>query len=305
MRVLRGSRVGRSDKVVGILSMGQPKMGGKETLSLFLKGNEDVRLSFLGFVDGDGSGAGRLGELIRERHPALSRIQTDVEPCWRSDLLLQQLRDAPAPADLREKGLADDRHLAAQYQSRLFRARPDVVVFSLEPEVRNVLWRHMERGYLFFPPPGREQTWAAAQQETFLREFSSAGLRSVAEFKQNFIQLIREIKRRLDAHVVVFNCSSFDPEERTYDYHGVDDPLSLRVHRFNLALIEISAEEGISILDVDRLVAEIGGERHVSRALRYSREACEVICGEFVRILQDIGFFENRPLVMQVGQAGR
>jgi hypothetical protein len=118
---------------------------------------------------------------------------------------------------------------------------------------------------------------------------------------EGLLQLIRVVKEGIGAHVIVYNCSPLDPDDQRHNYHGVADTLSVAIHRLNLALMYASMEEGISILDVERLVAEVGASQ-VLGALRYADEAQRSIGQEFLRIVEDIGFFEERPLVLQVGQ---
>jgi hypothetical protein len=125
---------------------------------------------------------------------------------------------------------------------------------------------------------------------------------SAAPFKENLARLIRAVKERLDAHVLISNASTVDPDDQVHNYHGREDTWALRAHKFNLALMDLSILEGISLIDVERLVAEHGAYRHVLQAGRYSREVHEAIRREFLRVLEDIGFFEDRPLVMQVGR---
>lgn len=125
----------------------------------------------------------------------------------------------------------------------------------------------------------------------------------VEKFTEDSIFLIRRLKQQADAHVTLCNCSSVDLDDNVANYHGQSgDTFSVRVHRFNLALMKLSELEGISIIDVERLVAQLGGEHHVPGRLSYSREAHKAICREFLRVMEDIGFFENRPLVMQIGR---
>ena len=57
-----------------------------------------------------------------------------------------------------------------------------------------------------------------------------------------------------------------------------------------------------SIVDVDRILAELGGTSHATGAFQYSLQACDLICAELFRIMQDIGFFEHRPLIPQMGR---
>lgn len=125
---------------------------------------------------------------------------------------------------------------------------------------------------------------------------------TIEQFRRKLSDLIRLGKTRLDAHVIVFNCSSVDPKDSVYNFFNREDTFSVRVHRFNLALFQISVAEGISIIDVERLIGQMAGERHVKAPLEYTDEAYLRICQELHRVLADIGFFEERPLVMQLGQ---
>jgi hypothetical protein len=76
----------------------------------------------------------------------------------------------------------------------------------------------------------------------------------------------------------------------------------VRISLFNLALYEISVLEGISIIDVDRMIAELGAENHVVGPMTYSDAAYHHITQEFLRVMEDIGFFEHRPLMLQIGK---
>lgn len=117
------------------------------------------------------------------------------------------------------------------------------------------------------------------------------------------LEVIRLIKRDLGSHAIVLNASTVVPGERVSNYQKVDtQPKSLDAHRLNLAAMRLSFAEGISIVDVDRLIAELGGADHVLAFLDYSPEACSAIRDEFVRIIEDYGFLDARPLLPQVGQ---
>jgi hypothetical protein len=120
--------------------------------------------------------------------------------------------------------------------------------------------------------------------------------------KEHLWRLIRDVKERLGAHVLICNVSTVDPEDQVHNYHGRPDTWALRAHKLNLALMELSVQEGTSVIDVERLVAEHGASRHVLQAGRYSPQVNKAICQELLRVLEDIGFFEDRPLVMQVGR---
>lgn len=126
----------------------------------------------------------------------------------------------------------------------------------------------------------------------------------VAAVRADLVAAIRRIKEELGAHILVTNVSTLDPSDPVFTYHGVEEqPWTLRGHRLNLMLIGVSHDEGISIVDVDRKIAEVGGDRAVVGAARYSEVGCQTILEEIVRIVEDYGFLDDRPIMEQVGAA--
>jgi hypothetical protein len=279
-------------------------MGGKPLLRIFLKGDRNLVDSLLSIQEGGQALDRGIRGLVEEKYPGRFKIEWVCEPFGRADLLLQQLERPGLPEELRRLGLAELDFIKTQFQSRLFEEESDIVVLSIGSEIAYPLWKHRRRGYLLCPPLDWEEKWSVEQKKGFQEQFDPVGMTPVEIFKETYAQLINRIKERLNAHVLVFNCSSLDPGDLTHNYRQVEDTLALRIHRFNLALMQLSMSEGVSIIDVDRLIAELkgGGEKHVLEALRYSKEVYQTLCEEFLRVLADIGFFEKRPLVMQVGQ---
>lgn len=152
------------------------------------------------------------------------------------------------------------------------RFQPDIVLLSLEPDL------------LAEPPPDAEQ------------------------FEQDLHEVVRLIKGDLGSHVLVMTASTVDPDEVVSSYHGLEqEPASLRSHRLDLATMNLSFQEGISLIDADRLLAEMGAGEHVHGFLDYSPAACESLCRELIRVIEDYGFLDDRPLIPQVGreQTGR
>lgn len=239
------------------------KMGGNRSISVFLKGNEDLADSLLAIGEGGHKIAKGLRQRVSEAYEGRFEIEIFQEASGSSGLL--RAPSSPDRCSTREPE-GDRSPMGPAPPTALFQRAPDVVVFSLEPAITQPPWIPVE------------------------------------EFRREFARLVAEIKGRLAAHVIVFNCFAFDPDDRTRNYCGVQDTPALRALRLNLALIDISTEAGISIVDVDRILTELGGASHATTAFRYSPQACELIRDEFLRILQDIGFFERRPLVMQVGR---
>ena len=116
---------------------------------------------------------------------------------------------------------------------------------------------------------------------------------------------ITALVKQHEARVIVFNASSFDPADTTSCYAGLADTPSLFVQHLNRSLIELSVLDGLSIVDADRIIAEIGGASHVEGLLSYSVHACDLLCEELLRVLDDYGFFDDRPLLAQVGRRER
>jgi|GEM_PF-964643 len=121
----------------------------------------------------------------------------------------------------------------------------------------------------------------------------------------DLVAVVRLIKDKLGAHIFVAAVSTVDPADTTSTYHGlVEEPFSLRAHRLDLMLVGVSHDEGISIIDVDRVIAEIGAGVGVTAAMDYSPVGCAAIAGEIVRIIDDYGFLDGRSLLAQVGARG-
>ena len=124
----------------------------------------------------------------------------------------------------------------------------------------------------------------------------------VDAFRKTLVDLVKAVKAGSGAHVIVYNGSSVDPADATVNYHGRPEPAGIQIQRASLAILEVSVGEGISVVDVDRIIAELGADAHVTGALADSAEAGRAICADVLRILEEIGFFEKRPLVMQIGK---
>lgn len=123
-------------------------------------------------------------------------------------------------------------------------------------------------------------------------------------FRSSMIDAIQRIKESSGARVIVMNASSYDPTETISNHQLADsEPLSVRAHRLNLEAMRLSFDEGISVLDIDRIIAEMGGKEHVSAFLEYSPEARAAIVDELVAVIDDYGYFDDRPILEQVGSA--
>jgi hypothetical protein len=128
---------------------------------------------------------------------------------------------------------------------------------------------------------------------------------AIARLREDLVGVFDAIKADCDAHVVAIGVSTFDPGDPVSNLHGfAEEPVMLRCHRINLALFQTSHEVGLSVIDVDRLVAEAGGGRVVPAPLALSPDGSALVRDETLRVLFDYGFFDERSLIAQVGNRG-
>jgi hypothetical protein len=280
------------------------KMGGKPVLRLLLQDSDDLTAALLGLPPDGSAGVPAVQSLVRERHEGVFAVQVLERRLGRSDLLLQELEGTPMPDKLRQEFRAVGRGalIAGDSFASMVGNDLDVLVLSAQAELTLRPWRDADTGYLISPPPSWEWSWDASTIRWFIERFTPAEPLEAAQLGVTLERVVGAVKRRLGAHVIVFNAASFDPHDEVHTYHGIPDTLAVKIQRFNLALTQVSVRTGISIVDVDRLLAELGGAQHVLEALVYSTDAHRATREEFLRILEDIGFFEHRWLAMQVGQ---
>ncbi len=159
--------------------------------------------------------------------------------------------------------------------SSLIASSPDIVVLTVADEVS----RFYDRG--------------------------QPSLESIQEIETDLRAIISAIKSKVGAHILVSSISTLDPADMMYTLHGQsEEPFTLQAQRLNLMLVGLSHEEGISIIDVDRIIAEVGGGESVTGPGRYNEKGAVAVLEEIVRILDDYGFMDDRPLMAQIGAAG-
>lgn len=262
-----------------------PKMGGRAQLRLYGQTQTDTT-----------SALTSLPSLVNAKYGDRVHLELITEPGAPACVA----RQAPAESDLPDAPPSSARALLdAQFGGRLWQCAPDIIILSLLPDLCYSLWQNSRTGRWLALPPEDGDGWHIPLAQA---GYTEAGLPTAAQFRAALLDLIQAIKERLDAHVLVFNASSIIPGDRTFRFFQQPDTPALRIHKFNLALIDVSIAEGISIIDVDRLVADAGGVQQVSAPLTYRPAVQQALAQEALRVLEDIGFFEERPLLQQVGQ---
>jgi len=252
---------------------------------IFAKGNVDLRDTLHSLkMDGALLWNG-INEILRSRHPA-AVIRLRHETWTRSDALLDA--DGTVPQTLAKRALPLGAYpLESQFSRAVFDTDAGVIIFSMQPDLNSILVRHRREGFLFYPSGW--QSWTPSDQAWLREEFTPLPPLDVATSMVNFAAIIARIRTRSNAPILIYNISSAVPGERVHAYDGLDEILSTRIRRFNLGLIEVSQQTGISIIDVDTITARAGADRVKYDALHLTGDGCRVVAEEVVRVLDDLG----------------
>ncbi|MBI1262911.1 MAG: SGNH/GDSL hydrolase family protein [Rhizobiales bacterium] len=254
-------------------------------LNIFLKGNLDLRDSLHSLkLNGELKWNG-INELVRARYPDTT-VRLRHETWTRSDALLQS--GGSVPKDLMQHDLPLGAYPAvSQFSQALFETKSDAIILSAMPDIANPLWRHKTEGYLIFTNAHEIQ---APEQKQWLRTcFDRVSLLDVDQSMDNFSRIIDRCQVQADAPILIYNVSSVVPSDSIHCFLGLEDSLSTRIKRFNLGLIELSQKKGISIVDVDTILARHGTDHLKIDTLHLNGDGCRLIAEEVVRILDDLG----------------
>ena len=107
----------------------------------------------------------------------------------------------------------------------------------------------------------------------------------------NLTRIIARLRERSRAPILIYNVSAVVPGDSVHCYEGMGEIFANRIRRFNLGLVELSRQTGISIVDVDTLLARAGADRLKLDTIHLNAEGCRLVAEEVVRILDDLGCF--------------
>jgi hypothetical protein len=254
-------------------------------LTIFAKGNLDVRDTLHALKLADKLVWNGVNEILRARnHGVVARVRHET---WtRSDALLDA--NGTVPQALAERVLALGAYPAtSQFSRALFETDADAVVLSIQPDLTTGLLRHRRDGFLFYPNDWR--AWVASDQAWLRESFVGTGLIDPAASMANFARIIAKIRERTRAPILVYNVSSVVPGDQIHSHEGIDEIFSTRIRRFNLGLVGLSQQTGISIIDVDTIVARAGADRMKYDAVHLTGEGCRAVAEEVVRVIEDLG----------------
>ena len=263
------------------------RVGPLGRLTIFAKANLDVRDSLHSFRIGGKILWNGINELVRRQFPG-TVVRLRHETWTRSDALLAAHGDVPV--DIASRDLPLDPYPAStQFSRALFDAECDVFVLSIQPDIMTGLVRHRSDGYLLYPQ--NWQSWPAAEQHWLRSEFAPRHVLDMANSMRNFETIIARIQARSSAPILVYNMSAVVPGESVHCHAGMDDILSTRIRKFNVALAELSQRTGVSVIDVDTVVARAGADRMKFDAVHLTADGCRLVAEEVVRVLDDLGCF--------------
>jgi hypothetical protein len=256
-------------------------------LTIFAKGNLDLRDSLHSLkIDGKILWNG-INEIVRDRFPGtVARVRH--ETCTRSDSLLDMPATAPPELAARELPL-DHNPLSAQFSHALFESDADAIVLSIQPDLSTRLVRHRRDGYLLYPANSRN--WSQDDRQWLRDAFDFLDPLDIDVSMSNFEKIVARIRGRSEAPILIYNVSSVVPGESIHCYQGLDEVLSTRIRRFNVALTALSERTGISVIDVDAVVARAGADRLKVDATHLNADGCRLVAAEVVRVLDDLGCF--------------
>lgn len=257
-------------------------------IKLFLKGNVDLHDSLHSCKVGGQRLWNGINEALRSSHPSVNaRI---IHETWtRSDALLAATGFVPEVIAGRQLPLGFY-PAPSQFSRAVFSTDADAIILSLQPDVASGMLRHRRDGFFFYP--AEQDTWPAADRAWLKADFDSIGHLAFAASMSALGQIIDAIQQKTAAPILIYNLSPVIPGDAVHCYLGLDETLANRIRRFNLGLVELSQTKGISIVDVETLVARHGADRLKIDGVHLTAQGYRLVAQEVVRVLDDLDFLQ-------------
>jgi len=252
-------------------------------IRLFLKGNLDLRDSLHALRLNGAVAWNGLNEVLRDRG-AVARLRHETNP--RLDLLAEAT--GQVPATLAARALPFTAYPpASQFSAAFFEEAADAYLLSIQQELATGVMRHREEGWRFYPEGMaawgvEDRAWG---RSALLPEPPPDPDAAAAALER----VIARLRAVTQAPILVFNLSAYVPGETAHSLAGFGETVATRIRRLNLALAEVSMRTGISVIDVDRVLAGAGAARLKLDALHMTPEGCRLVAEEVARVLEDLG----------------
>ncbi len=171
-----------------------------------------------------------------------------------------------------------------------------VIILTVGRDYRRAIYKHREHGFLIDPGIW----WLNQSMDSVLKDlptakwfrekFISIGQMTVADFSDNLGKLIKLLREKTNAHILVFNLLTLDPGDLTHNYQFVKKSERIRRMEFNLALAELSQQLNFSIVDMDRILKK-AGIANMPDFVHYPQELYPTVAEEVFAILTELGIF--------------
>jgi len=227
----------------------------------------------------------------------------------RSDILLQTLEDLPQ--DEIDTVIETLRLNKNYFKPQLFkkefviptptgneRFEKDVVVLSLGPDLVRNAYRHRKLGFIVDPGG-----WWLNQNmgnvlsdltavSWFNKTFKKIGQISLEESKNTFTKLINETRERTGCdNIIVLNMLSLEPGDQTYNYQFTRNAQVIRRKEFDLMLWDLSRDLDFSVVDIDKILKQLGVKEQVDFA-HWPLDRFEPVAKEVFRVMKEMRIFE-------------
>jgi hypothetical protein len=254
-------------------------------VKIFAKGNVDVHDTLHSSHVGGKRQWNGVNEVVRTTHSG-TLIRLTHETASRSEALL--MADGHIPVELAGVDrLLGPHTVRSQFSTRLFDTDADAIILSILPDVAAGLHRHRGRGFLFHAPDS--DRWPSEDRRWLARDFIAVDPQTVESAMETFEKIIERIRASTGAPILVFNLSSVITGDNTHCFAGLGESLVVRVRRFNLGLIDLSARTGVSIVDVDSLIARGGADQMKLDTFHLAPAGLRRLAEAVVYILDDLG----------------
>jgi lysophospholipase L1-like esterase len=258
-------------------------------ITLFAKGNVDVHDSLHSCRVGGELLWNGINDVLRQTNPTVT-VRLRHETLTRSDALLAAEGKVPAGLEGRDMDLGTY-PLQSQFSQNVYTQASDAVILSILPDVASTLKRHKSDGYFLYP--AESTSWTESNRIWLRDEFETMPHLSVEQSMENLASVVDRIRQFKDVPILIYNLSPIIPGDFIHCYMGLDDTYSTRIRRFNLALIELSQAIGISIVDLDSVLARHGADQLKIDAMHLTPEGYRFVAEDVVRILDDLGVLED------------
>ncbi len=177
------------------------------------------------------------------------------------------------------------------HAGRIGAVRKAVVVLTGGANAIRPAYRHKTMGFIVDPGGWwlRNRAKLTAEElDWFRTNFESIGRLPLDQFVDDYTRVVKEIKARTGAEVLVLNSLTVEPGTREHNYQLRRTPEGLRRIEFHIALSELADRAGFHLVDVDDVLKRAGVREQVDFN-HYPASAYEPIATEAAAVLREIG----------------